>query len=192
MATKPQSPDYGRDLGKLEGTVGVLQNLSFAIITLLVAIVGGGIFLLLQISDVKSTASDTKRDIAAAVERISKLEVAIAELKTSQGSVTGSLARIENNIASALKGQPQPTPVSQLLISLNDAQTIRSALKFDIDTAYKGIGKLGDLLTDAKLSDFPEDLIEKFPQLKALRYVFNIKGQILIATASDQRVVAIV
>jgi hypothetical protein len=29
------------------------------------------------------------------------------------------------------------------------------------------------LLTDAKLSDFPKDLIEQFPQLKTLRYVFD-------------------
>jgi hypothetical protein len=48
------------------------------------------------------------------------------------------------------------------------------------------------VLTDAELSDFPEDLTEKFPQLKTLRYVFDMKDQILIASASDQRVVAVV
>jgi hypothetical protein len=180
MATKPS--DFGQDLGRLEGSVDVLRNLTFAVISFLIAIVGGGIFLLVQIYDVKSTVAETKRDIGSAIERITKIEGTLGEVKTGQGSVTGSLARIE----SALKGQPQ------LLISVNDAQTIRSALKFDPETAYKGVANLGDVLTDAKLSDFPKDLIEKFPQLKTLRYVFDMKNQILIATAADQRVVAVV
>jgi len=165
-----------------------LRNLTFAVISFLIAIVGGGIFLLVQINDVKSTVAETKRDIASAIERITKIEGTLGEVKTGQGSVTSSLARIE----SALKGQPQPAPTPQLLISVNDAQTIPSALKFDPETAYKGVGNLGDVLTDAKLSDFPKDLTEKFPQLKTLRYVFDTKNQILIATASDQRVVAVV
>jgi hypothetical protein len=112
-------------------------------------------------------------------------------VEAGQGSVTGSLARIE----SALKGQPpapQPTPVPGLLISVNDAQTIRSALKADPDTTYKSVGRLGDVLTDAKLSEFPKELVEQFPQLRTLRYVFDVKNQILIATASDQRVIAVV
>jgi hypothetical protein len=129
MATKPS--DFGRDLGKLEGSVDVLRNLTFAVISFLIAIVGGGIFLLVQINDVKSTLTDAKRDITSAVERIAKIEGTIGEVKTGQGSVINSLARIE----SALKGQPQPQPLPaptpQLLISVNDAQTIRSALKFD-------------------------------------------------------------
>jgi hypothetical protein len=189
MATK--SPDLGRDLGKLEGSVDVLKTLTFTVIGFLIAIAGGGIFLLMQIYEVMSTVADIKRDVTGAVEKIGKIEETLGPLEAAgQGSVTGSLARIE----SALKGQLpplQPTVVPRLLISVNDAQAIRSALKADPDTTYKNEGKLGDVLTNAKLSDFPKELVEQFPQLKTLRYVFDVKNQILIATA-DQRVVAIV
>jgi hypothetical protein len=190
MATK--SPDYDRALGNLEGSVGVLTKLTFAVISFLIAIVAGGVFLLVQIYDVKSTVADIKRDLGSAVERIGKIEAALSEVKTGQGSVASSLARIESSIASARPPTSQPILVPQLLMSVNDAGTIRSALKFDPDTAYKGVGKIGDVLTDAKLSDFPKDLIEQFPQLKTLRYVFDAKNQILIATALDQRVIALI
>jgi len=194
---KSSTSDSGRDLGKLEGSVDVLKTLTFTVIGFLTAIAGGGIFLLLQIYDVKSTIADTKRDVASALEKIAKIEKTLGQVEAGQGSVTGSLARIESNIESALRGPPQPPPpqpilVPRLLISVNDAQIIRSALKADPNTTYKAVGKIGDVLTDAKLSDFPKELVEQFPQLRTLQYVFDVKNQILIASASDQRVVAIV
>jgi hypothetical protein len=59
VARAPAS-DYGRDLGKLEGSVGVLTKLMFTVISFLVALAGGGIFLLSQIHDVKSSVDETK------------------------------------------------------------------------------------------------------------------------------------
>ena len=184
MATKPS--DLGRDLGRLEGSVDVLRNLTFVVISFLTAIAGGGIFLLVQVNDVRSTAAETKRDVANAIERIAKIEAMLGDVKTGQGSVTNSLARIE----STLKGSPQSAP--ELLISVNDAQVIRANVNYDPETVYKGSAKLGDVLTNAKLSDFPEGLTAKYPQLKTLRFVFDEKKQILIATSADQQVVAII
>ena len=65
-------------------------------------------------------------------------------------------------------------------------------MNYDPETVYRGSAKLGDVLTNAKLSDFPEGLTAKYPQLKTLRFVFDEKKQILIATSADQRVVAII
>jgi hypothetical protein len=187
---KAPTPDYARDLGKLEGGVDVLKNLTFTVIGFLFAIGGGGIFLLTQINDVKSNLEATKVTVATALQKITNVENTIGELRSGQGSVTGSLSRIE----AALRGQQSPSPqtiATQLLISIDDAQTIRAALKLDPEQVYKGVGKLGDILTDAKLLDFPTELVAKFPQLKSMRYTFDSKGQILIA-AADQRVIAVV
>jgi hypothetical protein len=194
VARAPAS-DYGRDLGKLEGSVGVLTKLTFTVISFLLAIAGGGIFLLLQVHDVKSNLDETRRNVADALERIGKIETAtrtiegaVGELRGGQVAASGTLSRIESYIVAALRGQNAP----QLLISFDDAQTIRATLKFDPDQAYKGVGKLGDILADAKFFDFPSDLVSKFPQLKAMRYTFDAKGQILIASLPEQRIVAIV
>src|SRR5262249_29891632 len=101
----------------------VLKTLTFTVIGFLTAIAGGGIFLLVQIYDVKSTVADTKRDVANAVERIAKLEGTIGEVKPGQGSITGSLARIET----ALKGPPTPPPATDV-----------GAAASDIDQRYSG------------------------------------------------------
>jgi len=193
VASAPAS--YDRDLGKLEGSVGVLTTLTFTVIGFLVAIAGGGIFLLWQFYDVKSSLDETKRNVADALVRIGKIETAtsgikgaVSELQGGQVAASGAFSRIESYIVAALRGQNAP----QLLISFDDAQTIRATLKFDPDQAYKGEGKLGDILADTKFFDFPSDLVSKFPQLKAMRYTFDAKGQILIASLPEKRVVAIV
>jgi hypothetical protein len=127
----------------------------------------------MQVNEVKWTASETKRDVASAVERIGKVEAALGDLK---GSVLSSLTRIESAIKTQSQVPQSTTPVAQLLISLSDAEAIRSGLPtFDPDAAYKGIGRLGDVLTDVKLNGFPEELIAKYPHLKPLRYVFDMK-----------------
>jgi hypothetical protein len=176
LVAKNPASDYGRDLGKLEGGVDVLKNLTFTVIGFLFAIGGGGIFLLTQIYDLKSSLGETKQNVASALERIGKIENAastiegaVAELRGGQVAASDALSRIENNIAAAIRGPTSPLqPIAtQLLISLDDAQTIRAALKSDPDQAYKNVGKLGDVLTDAKLLDFPADLVAKFHATKS-------------------------
>ena len=133
MATKPS--DFGRDLGKLEGSVDVLSKLSFAVIGFLIAIVAGGIFLLVQINDLKSTVTEIKRDIASAIERLAKLEQTAENVKKGQNSANSSIGRLEILLRAQLHPGPQ-----ELLISPDDAQIIRSVLKFDPDNAYGGVG----------------------------------------------------
>ena len=69
-----------------------MRNFTFVVISFLTAIAGGGIFLLVQVNDVRSTAAETKRDVANAIERIAKIEAMLGDVKTGQGSVTNSLA----------------------------------------------------------------------------------------------------
>jgi hypothetical protein len=185
--TKTSAPDYGRDLGKLEGSVDVLKALTFAVIGFLTVIVIGGLYLLSQISDVKIDLRDAKRDISSALERLTTIEKMVAGIQAGQSTAAGSLSRIESLLALLPQG-----PAPQLLISSEDAKTIRSMIKFNPETAYKNVGRLGEVLTDAKLLDFPDDVVERFPLLRSLRYTFDVKGQILIASLREQRIVAIV
>ncbi len=177
--SKTPAPDYGRDLGKLEGSVDVLKNLTFAVIGFLGLIVAGGVGLFVVIHQVKTDLG----------ERLTKIENVVATLPAGQSSAAATLSRIEGRLSAAL--QPRG-PAPQLLISSDDAKTIRSMLKFDPETAYKNAGRLGEILTDAKLLEFPGDVVQRFPLLKSFRYTFDVKGQILIASLPEQRIVAIV
>jgi hypothetical protein len=129
-------------------------------------------------------------------ERLTKLEATVAALQTSENrfasATAGSLSRIEDRLAGATKGQSTVT-IPTLLISSEDAAAIRNAVKatFDQASAYKTIGKLGDIVSDVKLLEFPEDLISKYPLLKSTRYAFDLKGELLIVSEADQRIVAV-
>jgi len=182
---KTPSPDYGRDLGKLEGSVDVLKQLTFAVIGILTVIVGGGIALFVQIHSVSSDLEMAKTELSG---RLARVEGAAIGLTAGQSDVSGSLSRIEKRIA-----ELAPLPQSPVLtLSSDDRMIIRTVLKFDPDQAYKGIGHLGDALPDAKLFDYPDELLSKIPALKGTRYTFDAKGQLLIVSLAEQRVIAIV
>lgn len=183
---RPAPPDYGRDLGKFEGSVDVLKALAFAVVGILGIIVAGGVALLVQVYEVKSDLSDAKRDIRDAKRDIASALGRLTQLETGQATATGSLSRIESQLSAALR------PAPQLLISSEDAKTIRSMLRSQPGTEYKGVGRLGEVLTDVNLLDFPDDVLKRFPLLQSMRYVFDGKGEILIASLPEQRVVAII
>lgn len=187
---KTPAPDYGRDLGKLEGAVDVLSKLAIAILSILVAIIVGGIGLFVQISDLKSVVTQAQNDIKSAAEKLRIVESAIGDLRAGQVASNNILTRIDSNVA-ALRSQNTP-PQLPLNISADDAQFIRASIKFDPAAAYQIVGKIGQRLTDAKLLEFPEAVLKRLPDLQSYRYVFDLKGQLLIASAADQRVVAIV
>lgn len=182
---KPPS-DFGRDFGKLEGSVAVLQKLSFAIIGFLGVIVVGGLGLFVQMSgirtDLTAQIADARLDLS---QRVAKLEGGIAQIQSSQSSALTAISRIETRLAGS-------SPVAALALSPEDERTIRGFLKFDPKRAYKRIIAIGDIISDATLDEFPSDLISKVPILKGNRYTFDIKGRILIVSATSNRVRAIV
>jgi hypothetical protein len=186
QVAKTPAPSFERDLGKLEGSVNILTKMTFAVISILTVIVAGGIALLIQMSTLKSDLENAKNDISS---RLDKIETAIANMTSGQSSVSGALSRIENRLAELSRPAPQP---QLLALSNEDRSMIREQLKFDPDVVYKGIGKLGEVVTNAKLLDFPDELIQKIPALKGTRYTFDIKAEILILSMPEQRIVAIV
>ena len=108
-----------------------------------------------------------------------------------QPGAAGSPSWTETPVTSAVQPRPQ-APAPLLLISSADAKTIRSLLRFEPGTAYKNVRRLGDVLIDARLFDFPNAVVQRFPLLQSQRYTFDAAGQILIASSSEQRVVAII
>ena len=190
-----KAPDYGREVGTLEGQVGLLTKLTFAIIPLIIAM-GGGLYW--QINDVRSKLEER---ISGVGERLTKIETSVgalgdrlAKVETSENqfayTTTATLARIEERIAAAARGQSL-TPI--LLLSYEDGLAIRNALKDTVDPAivFNGIGKVGDVVSGAKVAAFPENLINKYPLLKNMQYTFDLKNQLLIVDA-DRRIVAVV
>ena len=188
MATKPS--DYGRDLGKLEGQMTIVISLMFAIIPLIIAM-GASLFWL--INDAKSSLGER---ITGVGDRLTKIETTVAALQTSEtrfaSATAGSLSRIEDRLAAGTKGQ-STIAIPTLLISSEDAAAIRDAVKgtFDQADAYKSIGKVGDVISNVKLLEFPDELISKYPLLKSMRYAFDFKAEVLIVSAVDQRIVAV-
>ena len=187
IVPKSPAPDYGRDLGKLEGSVAVLTRLSFAVLGFLTLIVAGGFALFLQIgqlrSDLTAQISQTRSDLS---ERIVRLESAVAQLQSGQSSSAAALSRIESRLAVLV-----PSTVAPLQLSADDQNILRASLKFDPATAYKNIVDVGAIVANAKLLNFPDAVVAKIPVLKGDTYTFDIKGRILIVSA-EQHVLAIV
>ncbi len=102
-------------------------------ISVLIVIVAGGIGLFVQIHEVKSDLHQAGGDISNALVRVGKIETTLAEIQTGQSSTTGSLSRIESRLAALRPQSPAQAPL--LLISSEDAEIIRSALKFDPSVA---------------------------------------------------------
>ncbi len=183
-------PDYGRDLGKLEGQMTIVITLMFAIIPLVIAM-GASLFWLIN---------DAKSNLGAKIDgigdRLTKLEASVVTLQTTENRFTsataGSLSRIEDRLVGGTKVQPTVV-IPTLLVSYEDAAAIRNAVKgtFDQASTYKSIGKVGDIVKDVKLLNFPEDLISKYPLLKSTQYAFDLKGELLIISEADQRIVAV-
>jgi hypothetical protein len=172
---KNPTPDYGRDLGKLEGSVDILKSMTFVVIGFLGTIVAGGIGLFVQINGVRTELS----------QKIDKLEGAVAELRGGQTAASGTLSRIEKRLA-----ETQQPPL--LALTAEQVELLHSALKFDPNLAYKGIGQPGALLPDVKLYDYPSGVADKIPALKGTQYTFDMKEQILIVSTADRRIVAVV
>ena len=189
--------DYtGRDFGNLEGEVRTVTKLMFAIIPLIIGL-GGGLFWF--INDTKTSLTGKIEELGTRLTKIetsinSKLETSFSDLRRAEdnfaAATAGSLARIEDRIAAAGRGQSAPI----LLISSDDARAIRNAVegKFDPTIAYPTQAKLGDIVSNTKLFNFPENLISKYPLLRGTHYAFDVKNQLLIVSDSDQRIVAVV
>ena len=63
-----KAPDYGREVGTLEGQVGLLTKLTFAIIPLIIAL-GGCLYW--QINDVRSKLEERINGVS---DRLTKIE----------------------------------------------------------------------------------------------------------------------
>ena len=183
---KNPTQDYGRDLGRLEGSVDVLKTQSYTVIGFLVAIVGGGIFLLVQINNVRNELLEKIDSVRTELsQKIDKLQGAVTTLGGGQSSANETLSRIEKRLTETQ--QPR-----LLALTAEQVELLHSALKFEPDLAYKGIGQPGAFLPDTKLYDYPSGLADKIPELKDTQYTFDMKKQILIVSTVDRRIVAVV
>jgi hypothetical protein len=207
-----KAPDYGREVGNLEGKVDMLVQstavvgelagkvtiLTKTLYALIALIVPFGAALMWQVLDGKWKLEEKINGLGnrltaiettggAVNDRLTKLE---GSEKSFVSTTTETLGRIEGSIAAFTQGQ-KLTPI--LLLSLEDAAAIRNGLKAYVDPAivYNSVGKIGDQVSGTKLAAFPDILTSKYPLLRNMQYVFDQKNQLLIVDA-DQRVVAIV
>jgi hypothetical protein len=195
-------PDIGRDVGKLEGSVGLLTKFSFAIIGLLGLVVAGGITILLQLGDIKSDLALAKKDIAYVSEKMAKIDANTSETQRAQSSAAVVLARIDQRLSAQREQQLSPQiPIFQ--ISDAEAQFVReylnkigmfdkvNALSDAANTTLKVDHKVGDTIPNAPLFEFPSELLFKLPKLKGSKFTIE-NDAVLIVSAEDRRVLAII
>jgi outer membrane murein-binding lipoprotein Lpp len=183
---KAKEPEFSsRDFGALEGNVGVLRQLSFAVIGLLSLIVAGGVALMVQIGGVNSKVDLLRKDVETTTDKLDKLASDLGDIRQGQMRTSETLARIDSRLA------PQQAPSPQIALSSGDLRTIREFIRFSPSAAtLKAPLSIGMILENPKLFDFPDRLLEKIPQLKATKYAIDDKGQVIVVDAQN-RVVAI-
>jgi hypothetical protein len=146
-------------------------------------LLAGGFALFVQINGVTTEVNKVRTELTA---RLDKLENAVADLKGGQTTANGALSRIERRLAETQQATPP------LGLTADQIALLHQYLKLDPNLAYSGIGRQGDVLQDAKLYDYPSGVVDKIPALKGTQYTFDIKGQILIVSSADRRIVAVV
>ena len=181
-----------QDFGEVKGTVDTLKTIGIWILGFLGVLIGSAGALYVQFGDVKTDVAVIKRDVATITDRLTKLEKQVADIQSGQVSAATILSRVE---AKLQQPPPQPRPAPPMLaLTSEEGMIIRDLLKSDFvpAIAYKTGARIGDEIPVASLRDFSDTLLSKVPKLKGTKYAFDEKGQILIASASDNRVVAII
>jgi len=168
---KSPPPDYGK-----------LKNLSFAIIGLLSLTVVGGIALFVQINDVRNDLATAQKELS---KKLENLELAVEELGDGQTTAKGALSRIERRLA-----ESQVVPA--LALTGDQIDFLHEALKFNPYQIYKGVGRTGDILPYTTLYEYPSGVTDQISSLKGTRYTFDMKEQILIVSAADRGIIAVV
>lgn len=199
-------PDIGRDVGKLEGRVGLLTKLSFVMIGLLGLVVAGGITILSQLGDLKGDLALAKKDIGYINEKMAKIDANISDMQRAQSSAAVALARIDQRLSAQREQQLSPQiPIFQ--ISDAEAQFVREYLikngmfakisalsKGTADAANNALKlgyKVGDAIPNAPLFEFPSEILFKLPKLKGAKFTIE-DDAVLIVSADERRILAII
>ena len=190
MATSPKS-DLSRYVGKLEGIVALLVKLAIGVLGLLGLLVAGGFSIHSQLDALKTELALAERDIGVANDKLTSLQGDVGKIRDAQSSAATTLARLEDRL-SAMAQVPSP-PISALQISTAEAGFIRDYLTklTGLKPIVKAGYKIGDLVSADQLLDFPSLLQEKLPKLKNTKYTVDEKGSIIIASADQHRVLAV-
>lgn len=187
--------DLNRDVGKLEGSVGLLTKLSFAIISLLGLVVAGGMTIFVQISNIKTDLALAAKDIAAANEKLVKIDGEVSGVRRGQLTLTEVLARVERRVlnsapdpgGSLIEARLGPVFVADEEMFIRDYIKKTTGLKPMVKTGYK----VGDVIPSDRLIDFPTELMRKIPRLKSAKYTVDEKERIIIVSAESNRVIAL-
>lgn len=183
--------DLGRDVGKLEGSVVILTRFAFAIVALLGLLVAGGFFILSQLNEVKVDVAVVKNDIHALSVKLAKLDHNIGEIRQAQMSAASVLGRVDDRLAALGKQRLPHLPTIQ--ITADEATFIRSyiAKYTGMKILISGTYEVGDTIPADRLRDFPKEIEAKIPKLARTKFTIDEKRSILIVSAEDRRVLAI-
>jgi hypothetical protein len=187
------SASLNQEIGILAGKISILMWGGGSIAAILVAIVGGGIAIYYELSQLRTDVALVRRDTASALERLSRLEQAADAARSAQHEVKSSLGRIEGRLA--LVGGRPPVPRETDIIAALDMKLVRDLFAFtatDVMLPAKSDYAVGANIEGAELKPIPEAIWSKIPILKGLRSTLDGDKNIILVSGSSPRVIGIV
>lgn len=156
-----------------------------AILTVVIAAVGGGLAIYAQIGDLKASLAGLTRDVANGRERLDRIDGHVSDILKRQGETAAVLGRIERHLAAA---PAERGPFAPVVLSAFEYQLVGSWLK--VPSQQKGPARveLGDILGGAK--PIPGDLAAKIPKLAGVKFDHDPNGWVILVGAGD-RVISI-
>jgi hypothetical protein len=173
----------------LEARVVLIQTIVWWVLGLLGTLIAGAIALYVQLGDVKTDLGSVKATITAINGQITELGKDIRELRNEQSSATMTLGRIDTAIAALPKGPPNSANIQRIVSSPSNVQLVRAMLK-PVPTGQK-IYAFGERVSGVNVPLLPSEVIDKFPELTGLGYIFDAKASIVFVDG-NYRVVAVI
>ena len=174
------TPSSLGDLAWLFRTSRILKFLISGVLVFLTIGIAVGLTTLAQLAGSKNEIAKLRNDLAAAGERISRIERSITQARP---------AMAPERPAQLLPPHPVAAPLS---LNQEDIAVIRAFIKLPpADARTTASISVGDLVPEARLLQMPESITEKLPKLRGTRFTVD-RNQAIVIVGSANRVVFVI
>jgi hypothetical protein len=170
------APRMRLGLSKRSKRAGIVASIVLAVFMTL----GLGAVILAAFNSFKIEMTGLKRDLAAAREKLAKLEANVSAALLSE--------KMKRGFDDRMLGSTSVTPTIQFALSREEIQLIRDFIKVPppLPGAAQNIN-IGDHLPETTLAPLPEPIMEKVPKLRGARYTVDRNSAIVVVAPGTDR-----
>ncbi|MBR1232581.1 hypothetical protein [Bradyrhizobium sp. AUGA SZCCT0182] len=189
MASEPKTiRETNLALLGLEGKLGLLQSMVWAVIGLLGTLIAGAFALYSQIGEIKTDVAVVKSSFSALKEQQTAIQESIRSIDAKSQA---SFSRIENRLGG---NQLLPAPQESAPLNLAQAEVdlIKAFLKVSRTTSPLATSLGMNIEDDTSLRPLPQLVVAKIPRLAAYSYMYDPSGALVLVSNRNRKVEAII